>query len=704
MYLEEPMDMAFGRFHFRVGKEGSHRLARSDSARSVAAGSDSSGSVSSFESGDEEISSTVSTKLASSGELIKIFSNISVGSSADSSISSDSDSVDTFDFIDQSASVREVFADLHEGVTNIDDNQVSTHHQVYVIGEASRAEPETSEAFDDLGNPYVDPADLMRDSAKEEDEVKTAFITPYGVFCYRTMPFGLKNAGATYQRMMQKCLATQIGKNVQVYIDDVVITTKEGSTLIDDLRETFDNLDKFCLKLNPTKCSSASSQRTSRVPCVTIGIEANQKIQAIVTMRKPTKLKEIQQLTGRVAALSRFVARLGERALPFYALIKQGEKFEWNEEADRAFEDLKRTISTPPILVAPKKKEPLLLYIAATPQILPDFVAEWMELQNTGPPDLSRTWTMNFDGSKRLEGAGAGVILVSPQGDKLKYVLRMTFPNASNDEAEYEARIHGMKMAKACGATRLKIYGDSQLVAQQVMNQCDAVNDSMIAYKELYNELEKLFDGCEVNHVSRLSNDEADVLANIGSQCLAIPPGVFWEEISERSTKARKQPKKKEKVEKGSGASAALEAGASGDEEESHEVMVVQVPWMQAYIAYISRQQIPEDPVEARRIIRRSKAFTVVKGELYKKSISGVLQRCVTAEEGRVLSKDVHEGRKPRYEKVPAAAAIEAKISGTESLFRTPPGRGSAPEGFSIDTAAISTAIFITAAAPMKRE
>ncbi|KAK1606595.1 hypothetical protein QYE76_030268 [Lolium multiflorum] len=105
---------------------------------------------------------------------------------------------------------------------------------------------------------------------------------------------------------------------------------------------------------------------------------------------------------------------------------------------------------------------------------------------------------MNFDGSKRLEGAGAGVILVSPEGDKLKYVLRMTFPNASNNEAEYEALIHGMKMAKACGATRLKIFGDSQLVAQQVMNQCDAVNESMIAYKEVYNELEKLFDGCEV--------------------------------------------------------------------------------------------------------------------------------------------------------------------------------------------------------------
>ncbi|KAK1607961.1 hypothetical protein QYE76_031634 [Lolium multiflorum] len=285
------MDMAFGRFHFRVGKEGSHRLTIPDSSRLVAIDSDSSGSVSLFESGDEEISSTTLTKPPSSGKLVKIFSNMSFGLSANSNISSDSDSVDTFDFIDRSTSFREVFADLYDGVTNSNDNQASTYHQVYVIGEGSRAEPETSEAFDDLGNPYVDPADLMRD-LKEEDEVKTAFITPYGAFFYRTMPFGLKNAGATYQR----CLATQIGKNVQVYIDDVVITTKEGSTLIDDLKETFDNLDKFCLKLNPTKCSFGVPAGELLGFLVSArGIEANlEKIQAIVTMRKPTKLKEIQ--------------------------------------------------------------------------------------------------------------------------------------------------------------------------------------------------------------------------------------------------------------------------------------------------------------------------------------------------------------------------------------------------------------------------
>jgi ribonuclease HI len=147
---------------------------------------------------------------------------------------------------------------------------------------------------------------------------------------------------------------------------------------------------------------------------------------------------------------------------------------------------------------------------------------------------------MYFDGSKRVQGAGAGVVLISPQGDKLKYVFRMSFPQASNNEAEYEALLHGMKMAKACGATRLKIFGDSNLIVQQVMNRCDAISDNMMAYKNLYYYLEGTFDGCEVSHVSRASNEEADNLANIGSQCLPIPPGVFWEEIIERSIKNSK--------------------------------------------------------------------------------------------------------------------------------------------------------------------
>jgi len=202
---------------------------------------------------------------------------------------------------------------------------------------------------------------------KEEDEEHTSFITPYGVFCYKTMPFGLKNAGATYQQMMHACLKEQIGRNVQVYIDDIVIKTYKADTLLDDLRETFAALNKYRIKLNPKKCAfGVPAGKLLGYMVSARGIEANpEKVQAIARMLEPTDVKGVQQLTGRLAALSHFISRLGERTLPFYQLLRKGEKFEWTEEARQAFADLKKTLSTPPVLAVPKEREKLYLYIAA---------------------------------------------------------------------------------------------------------------------------------------------------------------------------------------------------------------------------------------------------------------------------------------------------------------------------------------------------
>jgi hypothetical protein len=114
-------------------------------------------------------------------------------------------------------------------------------------------------------------------------------------------------------------------------------------------------------------------------------------------------------------------------------------------------------------------------------QVLPDFIAEWTEAQMPELLDLLNKWTIYVDSSKRVSGAGAGVILVSPQGDKMRYILRMRFANPYNNKTEYEAVLHVMRMAKACGATRIKIHSDSNLIAQQVMKDCDATYANMIA-------------------------------------------------------------------------------------------------------------------------------------------------------------------------------------------------------------------------------
>jgi hypothetical protein len=147
----------------------------------------------------------------------------------------------------------------------------------------------------------------------------------------------------------------------------------------------------------------------------------------------------------------------------------------------------------------------------------------------------------------------------------------------------------------------------------------------MTSYKNLYYYLEGTFDGCEVSHVRRASNEEADNLANIGSQCLPIRPGVFWEEIIERSIKNNKTSTTEEQGQHQTTGSGAGKPG-KGNTAEPEEVLMIEETWMQPYLAYMISKALPKDIVEARRIIRRSKAFVVLQGKLYKKSITGVLQ------------------------------------------------------------------------------
>jgi hypothetical protein len=207
---------------------------------------------------------------------------------------------------------------------------------------------------------------------KVEDKDKTAFITPHGVYCYMMMPFGQKNAGATYQRCMQACLKEQISRNAEVYVDDIVIKSMKADSLLGDLWETFANLDRYSIKLNPKKCSfGVPTGQLLGYRISERGIEGNpEKIQAIINMQPPKTLRHVHQLTGRLAVLSRFISKLGEKALPFYRLLRNTDKFTWTEEAQAAFNDLKHRLSMSPVLVTPREKEPMLLYIAATNQVV----------------------------------------------------------------------------------------------------------------------------------------------------------------------------------------------------------------------------------------------------------------------------------------------------------------------------------------------
>jgi hypothetical protein len=207
---------------------------------------------------------------------------------------------------------------------------------------------------------------------KESDQLATSFITPFGMYCYVTMPFGLRNAGATYQRCMLHVFGKHIGSTVEAYVDDIVVKSKRRGDLIQDLEIAFSCLHANQIKLNPEKCVFGVPRGMLLGYIVSQrGIEANpEKVSAITRMGPIRDVKGVQRVTGCLAALSRFISRLGEKALPLYRLLKKVGRFSWTPEAEEALENLKKTLTSAPVLVPPQPAEPLLLYVASTTQVV----------------------------------------------------------------------------------------------------------------------------------------------------------------------------------------------------------------------------------------------------------------------------------------------------------------------------------------------
>ncbi|GJW62960.1 reverse transcriptase domain-containing protein [Tanacetum coccineum] len=405
----------------------------------------------------------------------------------------------------------------------------------------------------------------------EEDEEKMAFHTPHGVYCYTKMPFGLKNAGATYQRLVDKAFEKQAGRNLEVYVDDLVIKSHTKAELLRDIEETFRTLRKINMKLNPKKCTFGAVK--GMFLGYMIGPEGikpcPEKIEAVLQLPSLRTVKEVQSLNGKLAGLNRpkeelimylsasqgavgavlmterdliqtlvyFVSRALQGPELNYtpmeklvlALVFAAKRlrryFQAHPIAVITDQPIKQVMSRPEVAGRLQKWSIMLgehniTYRPRTSvkgQILADFLAEKPAealADRSEKETPQEPWTLFTDGSSCIDGSGAGLILTSPEGAEFTYALRFQFI-ASNNEAEYEALL-----------ARLRTY-----IAKE---------ENMIKYLEKVKSLVSGFASFLIRQVLRSHYKKADALSKIASTSFAhLSKQVLVEVLQEKSIQER---------------------------------------------------------------------------------------------------------------------------------------------------------------------
>nr|AAY99339.1 pol-polyprotein [Silene latifolia] len=550
----------------------------------------------------------------------------------------------------------------------------------------------------------------------EEDVLKCAFITIHGTYMYKMMSFGLKNAGATYTRLVDKVFQDQKGRNIEAYVDDAIVKSKSDSEHLADLSETFCSLRKYKMKLNPMKCNfGVRAGKFLGVLVSARGIDANpEKVQAILDLLEPRNRKEVMMLTGRMAALARFISRSTDKSTPFFKVLKGNKDFSWGEEQSTAFRQLKAHLITLPTLSRPMLGETLYLYIAVTSatvsaviireedkqqhpiyfishtllaaetnypliekaafavvvaarklkpyfnahpvtvltdqplekalenfeksgrlikwavelsgfgiqykprpsikgQALADFLAECTYQEEPNPG----VWEVYTDGSSTTNSSGAGILIISPNGDEFEYALKFTF-SASNNESEYEAVITGVELARAAGAEHIVLKTDSLLVTNQIRGEYEARDDGMVRYLERVKADTAKLKSFQIQCIPRSENNRADTLSKLTSSTIKNVSRTVLVDI--RNAKSITET-----------------VGMVGDIE-------AETTWMTPIMKYKLTKGLPEDRSLSQKIKRIAARYLVFEGELYRRSVIRPLLKCVGPADAGLILTEIHDG------------------------------------------------------------
>ncbi|XP_011102166.1 uncharacterized protein LOC105180202 [Sesamum indicum] len=494
----------------------------------------------------------------------------------------------------------------------------------------------------------------------EEDRDKTSFITEKGIYCYNMMPFGLNNAGTTYQRLVKRMFGDLLGKTMEVYVDDMLVKSKRSQDHLADLAQAFAIMRSYGMKLNPDKC--------------TFGVGGGKFLGYMV-----------QKLTGKITSLGRFSSRSADRSLPFFKVLRKPKNFEWSEECEKALQELKEYLTTPPLLANPKEGEELFLYLgvsenavssvlvredggqqnpicyvskmlqgaelrytemerlalaqvvtarklrpyfqshkvimltnyplkhimsrpeasgllikwteelgqydieyrprtAQKAQILADFVIELAsdpKLPMVVEGQTSK-WMLHVDGASNANSGGAGVWIRGPEGIEIEVAARLSFP-VTNYEAEYEALVLGLELASQAGAKDLEVFTNSQLIALQI-------------------------EGTSLEQ----KTTRRTPYPNLGLPWKGLDRkiGVAMEGIGDRKITA-------------------LVRGRPCIASRADVQMVAKPKsWKDEIVKYLEDGALPADPIAAKRVKFRATRFTMLSGQLYKRTVDGPLLKC----------------------------------------------------------------------------
>lgn len=532
----------------------------------------------------------------------------------------------------------------------------------------------------------------------EEDISKTAFRCPghIGLFEWVVMTFGLKNAGATYQRAMNYIFHKLIGKTVEIYIDDVVVKSGDYDEHLADLKEALECTRKYSLKMNPNKCAfGVSAGEFLGFMVHEKGIEIGKKsIDAINKVVAPTNKTELQSLIGKINFIRRFISNLSDKIQPFSALLKlkPDQEFMWGESQQKALEVIKQYLVSPPVLAPPQSGKTFKLYLSAGDhaigsalvqefegkerviyyvsrrlldaetryssveklclclyfscvklrhyllsaecivvckydtvkhmlsmpimngrigkwilalsefdlryesakavkgQVMADLVAQHCGTE-IGMVEIV-PWTLFFDGSSCKAGSGIGIILVAPQGATFEFSIPVE-KGATNNQAEYRALLRGIRLLTEVDADAVEIFGDSQLVVNQLLGQYECKDDVLRIYYEECLRLLRGFKSVTIEHIPRHFNEEANKLAQNASSYRPICIVEF-----------------------------------SADD------------WRKPIFEYLKD---PSQKVD-RKIRFQATKYVLLEDELYYKTIDGVLLKCLSKEESKIVMGEVHEG------------------------------------------------------------